>query len=261
MRTLLFLLLCWGLGLSRLAAQSRAAGPWRIVNGPMRVKNEDEQKSWGRDDTTTSVVVRKHVMKAAWNIHPDSIRLFLACENPLTAPPANAGIRFAATGATLRLDTQHHLLWLAPADSVVVLRAYRGQRLAFRHEFRAVAPPAPMVKCYAGGAYADDARPDEESFLRTVTLKVVPDRDFAAFMPEDARYRVARFLVTVVRPGNSEEPLVFNGPQGNLSKLKLENGDRLLIDVQLTQRQNFRMEVVEVPLKKHIELPGPWQRQ
>lgn len=196
---------------------------------------------------------------APWSVNPDSIRLFLACENPLTAPPAKAGIRFAATGATLRLDARQRLLWLAPSDSVVVLRAYRGQRLVFRHTFEAVEPPLPAVKCFLGAKESTSRGPVEE-YYHAITFRAVADADFATFMPEDARYRVARFSIMPARKGKNESPLIINGPQGDLASLRFkgEEGDQLQIDIQLVQRQNFRRKVFNTSLKKRIVLSGPW---
>ncbi|MGI4873959.1 MAG: hypothetical protein ACRYFX_22595 [Janthinobacterium lividum] len=311
MKTLLFLLLCWGLSLGQVAAQSRPAGPWRVVYRLVRVRKDElreddayydlrnpgnfqlpsetetadvlavvkleaaERKissdsiglaydDWGtlkkHSDTTTVLRTKRITSKVAWNINPDSIRLFLNCENPLTALPGRAAIRFAATGATLRFDAKQHLFWLAPTAPVVVLRAYRGQRLVFRHEFRAVEPPPPVVDCYVGGAKADDARPEDVGKHYSLTMKAIPNMDFAAFMPADARYRVAKYRVTLVRAGEVGPTLLIDGPQGNIQALNFtdELGGELQADILLVQRQNFRGQVFESvkPLRSQFSIPS-----
>ena len=279
------LLLCWALGLGghygELAAQTRAAGPWRVVNQPIRYKPNEEwggAAEWGEKpsptanaDTTTAVRVQRKLYRVRWNVHPDSITLLLGCQNPLLAPTAPrsrlAPVRFMATGATVRLDAKQRLLLLAPSDSVVVVWAYRGQQLVFRHEFKAVPPPLPTVKCFSGDCDATICKGPykKPEYIRTVTLRAIPDPDFAAILPEDARYRVARFRATLLRqvkavetaPGQLAEKTI-QGPQGDMSDLASVSqlGDQLQLDVLLVQRMNSQGIITEVPALKRFIIAG-----
>jgi hypothetical protein len=289
MRSILLMLLCWALALGghygELAAQGRAAGPWRVVTKPIRYKRYADWGSaaeWGdkhpqsaKANTSIAVRMQRTLLRVPWNVQPAAITLFIGCQNPLLAPAVSRGrrapVRFKATGATVRLDPKQHLLLLAPSAPVVVLWAYRGQRRVFRHEFRAVPPPPPTIKCYTRSCGATCKPAGYDEYLRTVTLRALPAIDFAAILPEDARYRVAQFRATLLRqgtavelsPGKSAEQLI-QGPQGNVSDLTSisQFGDQLQLAILLVQRQNCLGIITEAPLTqrfvvKDIRCPKP----
>lgn len=299
MRTVLLLLLSLVLLEAPVAAQERVAGPWRVRYLPTRVQigSWDEGGYWPdgdlpidtachsakikwlplsdydwcpASDTTTIVYRKRKVQLAPWNVHPDSILLFLDCQNQLLAPATPRGrlslIRFKATGATVRLDARQRVLLLVPSAPVVVLWAYQGQQLIFRHAFRAVPPPLPIIKCYWGGCNSTIKQGVPNNSVRTITLRALPDKDFAEMLPEDARYRVARFRTTLLRQGKpvqlatgqSAEKMV-QGPQGDLSDLASVGrlGDQLQTDVLMVQRMNFCGDILEVPVTRRFVTDGP----
>ena len=146
-----FLLLAWWLlqlPVSPSLAQNRPLGPWRLT---YQLKQRWEH---GPDTVTKELVLKwmpnwtYHEVK--WDVEPDSIRLFLNCENPLIAPPqprkGQLPIRFVAAGATVRLDAQNHRLLVAPSAASITLWAYRGRTLVFRHVYKAIPPPLPIVE-------------------------------------------------------------------------------------------------------------------
>jgi hypothetical protein len=274
MRKVLLLSLCWGLSWGehhgKLAAQSRPAGPWRVVSQPVRYKLNEE---WGdkpsptaKADTTTAVRGQRKLSRVPWNVHPDSITLFLDCQNPLIAPPLPRGqlatVRFKTIGATVRLDSKRHLLLLMPTAPTVLLWAYRGQQLIFRHEFKAVPPPLPTIKCFANPCSGVIHKPvREERYLRAVTLRAIPNVDFAQMLPEDARYRVARFRATLLRQGKAVELLpgqpterTVQGPAGDMSDLTSSSqlGDQLQLDILLVQRMNAQDIITEVSATRQL---------
>ena len=66
-------------------------------------------------------------------------------------------------------------------------------------------------------------------------LKAIPDAGFATFLPDDAKFRVSRYEVTLVR---GKRPAIgtmtFNGPQADLSAVvnAYREGDRLYVEVK-----------------------------
>lgn len=280
MRTLLFLLLSWALSQSDAAAQTLATGPWRVIQRAYKLTTSSwgGVEEWGIQDSSaqqsikttpvTAVRVRREAIQVPWTVHPASITLFLDCQNPLTISPRQlAAIRFKALGATVRPDAKHHVLWLVPSAPVVVVWAYRGKQLVFRHAFTTVPPPLPTVKCYLGGCIeANDAPPGEKRLLRTLTLRAIPDPYFAAILPEDARYRVNRFRTTLLRQGQVVElapgqpaAKTVQGPQGDMSDLAgvAQPGDQFQTDVLLVQRNNYRNMITAVALEKRFITDGP----
>jgi hypothetical protein len=290
MKTVLLLLLCWLLNghWNESAAQVRAAGPWRLKYKMIRKRAWDDWSQPASDttrivatdsaaavsgggllniiDTTTTVRSQRQLEVVPWNVNPGSITLFIGCQNPFLLPTSPRGqlpaVRFKAAGATVRLDAKHRRLRLLPSAPLVVLWAYRGQRLLFRHEFKAVPPPRPMIKCYLSSCVeANDAPPGEKRILRTLTFRAIPDKDFAEMLPEDARYRVARFRARLLRQGKAVElapghlaEKTVQGPQGDMRDLARvsQPGDRLQLDILLVQRQNAQGIIMAVPLIKQF---------
>jgi hypothetical protein len=238
MRTVLFLLLSWVLGGAMAAAQPIGSQP--------------------------------NMHRAAWNVHPDALTLFLNSQNSLVAPTVSRGrqapVRFKAAGATVHLDPAQKLLLLVPSAPLVVLWAYRGQQLVFRHEFRAVLPPSPTVKCYLAPCGVTCKPSGYTTYIRTITLRTLPDRDFASALPEDARYRIAQFRVTLLRQHKpvtlatgQVAGLLIQGPQGDLSDLASisQLGDQLQVDVLAVQRMNFRGDIMDVSINQRFMADGP----
>jgi hypothetical protein len=230
----LLLLSLWWPG-PDVRAQSRPLGPWRWTT---QLVPEGSDDGWGFVNPANHKKVRRAVAVAApWNTTPDSIRLFLRCENSLIAPlqprKGQFPIRFSATGATVRVDAKRHRLLITPTTATVTLWAHKGQTLVFKHRFTAIPPPLPYVECWV---------PNRASSLHSgpgrhinLTLKAIPDTYFSTFLPDDARYRVAHYTVTLLRNGISfGAPINSYGPQYNLGEATdFLEGDRLQIDVRL----------------------------
>jgi hypothetical protein len=231
MKRRLLLIICWVLSWDQLAAQSRAIGPWRV-------DASGESK------------------RVPWTVNPRTITLFLNCENPLlvpvTPPAKQATLRFTATGATIRLDTDQHVLLLSPSRPVVVLWAYQGQKVVSRRTFKAVLPPAPRIKLFYGGPSASDYKPSptHQFTLRPLAL---PELSFAKFLPDDARYRVARFRTTLLRHGKAVAPSSLWEERAIVADLT--PGEELQVDILQVQRQNFRAEISEIAVKKRVLIP------
>lgn len=255
----LFLLSLWLPG-PRAWAQGRPLGPWRWTTQLMPEGSDD---GWGPVNPANQKKVRRAVAVAApWNTPPDSIRLFLRCENPLIAPPrprkGQLPIRFTATGATVRLNANSRRLLIAPTAATVTLWARKGRTLVFKHQFTAIPPPLPEIHCYLGFREANDARPGEEG-QPTIVMKASDMNELGYFMPDDARYRVSRYTVTLLRNGVAfGTPKTVYGPESILAEAEtfFQDGDRLQIDVQLVQRMNFREEIKAVPLQKQFNVPA-----
>lgn len=242
----------------RVQAQGRPLGPWQIVNKKVRTSDNDDAWGIANRDTATHLVKKTWLLPACWDIAPDSIRLFLNCENPLVAPSqppsGQPRIHFSATGATIRIDTLNHqlMLFIIPSMPIVTLSAYRGKALVFKHVFKSISPPVPHIECFIGGGRLSSSRHPERF---SVHLKAIPQPDFASFMPDDAKYRVSQYQIILLRNG------VQLGATKVIGKLTIANevplysaqsGDVVRIDVQQMQRQNFRGVVEDIPYIKQI---------
>ncbi|WP_460611145.1 GldM family protein [Hymenobacter terrigena] len=242
----------------RLRAQGRPLGPWRLTH---QLVSERDWEGW--EPKTAKKVLQFMPVAVKWNVVPDSIRLFLGCENPLIAPsPPRKGqlpIRFSATGATVRVDAKSRRLLIVPTAATVTLWAHKGQALVFKHQFKAIPAPLPILEVFCSTVSATvcfGQRPDSTS-TRALTIKAIPARSFASLLPDDARYRVSRYTVTCLRNGVAfGTPRKVDGPQASLAEVgDFQEGDRLQIDVQLVQRMNFRREVESLTMQKQFNVP------
>ena len=243
----------------RLRAQGRPLGPWRLTH--------ELRDGWVHGtDTITKELVRGCVPdwtyhEVKWDVEPDSICLFLNCENPLIAPPqprnGQLPVHFTATGGTVRLDAESRKLLIAPFASTVTLWAYRGPSLLFQHTFKAIPPPLPILECYCSlrPVFTTGGRE-----LYTCSIKAVPTQEFAQTLNDDARYRVSKSQVTLLRNGNPiHSPIIINWQSVDISELRklAKAGDQLKIDVNLIERQNFCGDIETVPLQKHYLIAVP----
>jgi hypothetical protein len=240
----------------RLQAQGRPLGPWRLTY--QMVDERADPDDWG------PVKPAKKVLKpvptlVSWDIAPDSIRLFLNCENPLITPAQDHNkqlpIHFTATGATVRLDAKHGKLFIMPFASTVALSAYRGQLLVSKREYKAVPPPLPKMEGLYGGAMPNDLRPGEE--WRRLFIRAISSPEFSSFMPNDARYRVSRFQVSCLRNNALiRPPTTVDGPQAVLGHPEdFQHCDLIQVEVQVVQRMNFRGEVENIRCQERLSIP------
>jgi hypothetical protein len=94
--------------------------------------------------------------------------------------------------------------------------------------------------------------------VRSLTLKAIPDAGFATFLPDDARFRVSRYEVTLVRGKRPAIPTkTISGPTADLSDVvnSYREGDRLYVEVKDVQRQNFQGNVEPVSVSRTFNIP------
>ena len=248
------------LPMPRLRAQGRLLGPWQVVVKKVRVRVGAED-DWGpaAKDTATYLKSEATAVPVRWDIAPDSIRLFLNCANPLLAlqqpHKEQQLIRFSAGGATIQQDTKNQRLLIIPSATVVTLWAYRGQALIFKHIFKVIAPPVPTIQCFYSNFQPTDLKPGE-GWEGRLNLRAVPSPYFSLFMPDDARCRVSLSQVSILRDNDNIllKPIrIVKGPNADIGGIdNFQPGDKLQIEVQQVQRQNFRGVVEDIPLTKHF---------
>ena len=95
-----------------------------------------------------------------------------------------------------------------------------------------------------------------------MALKAIPDPDFITFMPDEARYRVSRYSVTLLR-GDSVvlSPVVRSNANTGIEAAEMLNAakpdDQLKIEIQLIERMNARGKIEKVYLEKQFLIPYP----
>jgi len=273
-----------------LTASASGLNPTMTLNGsPLRVNPDghglveftatpggfdaagNAKKSWtgtirfkqnGRDTTFTQkvdYVVTKPVMQ----IQSASVQaLYFRCGNKLSVQVPALGAQykpsFGASGASVIQGAKLGDVTLVPNSKEVTLNVSSGGNAIGSQTFQVRPIPKPEIQCWVGGRPANEKQGTPITAVRNMVMKAVPDAGFATFLPDDARYRVTRYEVTLVRGKRpAMPPMTFNSPDANLSAVvnSGREGDRLYIEVKEVKRLNFQDQQEEVKVSKQFNIP------
>jgi gliding motility-associated protein GldM len=213
-------------------------------------------------DTTFKVTVPYTITKPVMQIQSASVQaLYYRCGNKLSVQVPALGAQyqpsFSASGAAV-ITGQKGEVTLVPNAREVTLNVSSGGNAIGSQEFKVRPIPNPTIKCFAGGSEANEKQGTPGNAIRSITLRAIPDPGFATFLPDDARYRVSSFTAVLAR---GKRPVVgpktINGPQGDMSDMvnAFKEGDRLFIEVQGVQRNNFQNQVEDVKMTRTFNIP------
>ena len=213
-------------------------------------------------DTTFRVTVPYTVTKPVMQIQSASVQaLYYKCGNKLSVQVPALGAQyqpsFSASGASV-ITGQKGEVTLVPNAREVTLNVSSGGNAIGSQNFKVRPIPNPTIECYVGGSKANEKQGTPGTSIRTITMRAIPDPGFATFLPEDARYRVSRFTAVLARGKRPViGPKTINGAQGDMSDMvnAYKEGDRLFIEVQGVQRNNFQGQVEDVNMTRTFNIP------
>ncbi len=225
-------------------------------NGTIRVNTN------GRD-TTFKVNVPYTVTKPVMQIQSASVQaLYFKCGNKLSVQVPALGAQykpsFSASGAAAIPGAQKGEVTLVPNSREVTLRVSSDGNPIGSQTFQVRPIPKPDIKCFVGGREANEKQGTPGVAVRNMQMRAIPDAGFATFLPLDARYRVSRYEVTLVRGKRPAiAPRTINGPQADLTDIvnSYREGDRIFVDVKEVQRMNFQGQTETVPVSKTLNIP------
>ena len=234
-------------------AAGNAKASWK---GTIRFKQN------GRD-TTFNVMVPYTITKPVMQIQSASVQaLYFKCGNKLTVNVPALGAQYApsfsASGATTIAGSAKGEVTLVPNSKEVTLSVSSGGNPIGSQTFQVRPIPKPDIQCWVGGRPANEKQGTPVTAVRNMNLKAVPDVGFATFLPDDARFRVSRYEVTLVRGKRPAMPMIpVSGPNADLTSVvnAAREGDRLYIEVKGVQRQNFQGNVEDVNMSKQFNIP------
>ena len=211
----------------------------------------------GGRDTTFKVTVPYTITKPVMQIQSASVQaLYYECGNKLSVQVPALGAQyqpsFSASGAAV-ISGQKGEVTLVPNSREVTLNVSSGGNAIGSQEFKVRPIPLPTIKCFIGSVDGEDKKGVPAGQLRNITMRAIPDAGFATFLPEDARFRVSSFEVTLARGKRPvQQTITINGPQGDISALAnaARADDRLFIEVKGVQRQNFQGKVSPVNITR-----------
>ena len=186
------------------------------------------------------------VAKPVIQIQSESVQaLYLGCGNEISVQVPSLGSayapQFSASGAQIVTGSKRGSLTLIPTSAKVVLSVSSGGNFVGKQEFKVRRIPKPEIKVYSGRRPVDIAR-GLATPPRTLQIRAEPDESFQTFLPKDARFRVDRTTVSLVRGGRQVQSVRVKGPSANLSALAAQarSGDDLVVEVQQVLRRNYR---------------------
>lgn len=214
-------------------------------------------------DTTFTVKVPYTITKPVMQIQSASVQaLYFKCGNKLNVSVPALGAQykpsFSASGASAIQGAKLGDVTLIPNSKEVTLNVSSGGNAIGSQTFQVRPIPKPSIEAYAGGRPVNDKQGTPGTAVRSFTLKAIPDAGFATFLPDDAKFRVSRYEVTLVR---GKRPAIgtmtFNSPQADLSAVvnAYREGDRLYVEVKDVQRQNFQGNVEAVNMTRTFNIP------
>ena len=214
-------------------------------------------------DTTFTVKVPYTITKPVMQIQSASVQaLYFKCGNKLNVSVPALGPQykpgFSASGASVLPGAKLGDVTLVPNSREVTLNVSSGGNAIGSQTFQVRPIPKPTIEAFVGGRPVNEKQGTPGTAVRSMVLKAIPDAGFATFLPEDARYRVSRYEVTLVRGKRPAlQTKTISGPEANLSDVvnAYREGDRLYVEVKQVQRLNFQNTVEEVNVSKQFNVP------
>ncbi|CCH55653.1 gliding motility-associated protein GldM [Fibrisoma limi BUZ 3] len=185
--------------------------------------------------------------------------LYLGCENKLSIQSPQLGAlwnpSFSADGGSVIQSGEKGKITIVPSAASLRLNISNGGNLLGTEPFRVNRVPRPTLEYVVGGRPATDPRGVPVTAARSVSVRAVADPSFANYAPNDARFRVSGMTVSLVRGTRRVQGVQLGAGGGSISALAAEAqpGDRLVIQVDGVQRQNFRGEISEVPMGSPLQ--------
>ena len=214
-------------------------------------------------DTTFTVKVPYTITKPVMQIQSASVQaLYFKCGNKLNVSVPALGAQyqpsFSASGASAVKGAKLGDVTLVPNAKEVTLNVSSGGNAIGSQTFQVRPIPKPTIECFVGGRPINEKQGTPGTAVRSMTLKAIPDAGFLTFLPEDARFRVTRYEVTLVRgrrPALATKTV--NGPQADLSDIvnAYREGDRIYVEVKEVQRMNFQGVTEAVNVSKQFNIP------
>lgn len=165
-------------------------------------------------------------------------------------------------GAILKSATRRSEITIVPTDREFLLSIYsntNGQSVKIDNlKYNVIKPAQPRIGLFANGQEINGFQ--GVSKRQTVTVKLLPDPEFARTLPRDARYRAEK-VTLMIQDGIGPPKVVASvsgadiqsGVQINLNQGDIRNaypGAKIYFEVVNVKRMNFQNKVIEENLPR-----------
>jgi gliding motility-associated protein GldM len=210
-------------------------------------------------DTTFTVKEDYIVAKPVIQIQSGSVRaLYFNCGNELDIQvPALGPLydpSFSASGGSTVKGSKKGEVIIIPNAKEVRLNVSSGGNAIGSETFPVRPVPKPDIVAVTGGRPVNELQGMAAPGPRMIEMRAIPDAGFKDFLPNDARFRVTEYEVSLVRGKRRVHNQTFTSPQANLTAFaaQAQPGDRIAIQVKEVQRMNFRNNVEPVNIGERV---------
>ena len=172
--------------------------------------------------------------------------LYIRCNNELSVQVPELGPDynpvFSAPGCTVIPGARKGLVSLIPtAMTPVTLSVSSGGSAIGSQQFSVRAIPRPSVSVFSNGREIDQ-KLGFDNVPSQLQAKAVADEGFKAALPNDARYRVSSWKLTLARARKLIANMDIQGDIANLSSIRNQArpGDRIILEIVGVQRMDYK---------------------
>jgi len=209
--------------------------------------------SSGRD-TLFKKTIEYFVVKPTIEVRSGSVQaLYLNCGNDLNVQVPALGNdyqpAFTAPGCQVIPGPQRGIITVVPTSlNEVNLTVSSKGSLIGSVKFPVRPIPRPSVEIVSGGTPVNQKIGVDAPGPSQLQARAIADEGFKTALPNDAKYRVQDWEVTLVRGRRpAVGPLRFNGDQANIGAIRQQArpGDRVVIEVKSVKRMNYKGQLEE----------------
>jgi len=155
---------------------------------------------------------------------------------------------FATEGGTLKKIDGQGTVTIQPQAAAVKVKVMNQGQLIGEKKFKVKLIPKPDIEVRVNNQLVDPVVGISKGVIRTISVKIIPNAEFAQSQPEDAYYEVVEWNVCVARNrkvvGNQNpSKTVFS--LGQMAST-LNTNDNILVEVKKVRRRNYLGQWEEV---------------
>lgn len=175
--------------------------------------------------------------------------LYRNCGNALDIQVPSLGVaynpRFKVEGGEAIPGAKKGVVTVIPKAEEVKIKVYNEAHLIGTESFMVQDIPTPQICITTKNKPIDMKLGVAAPGPRVLEAKVIPNKYFQDFLPNDARYQVVAWVITLARGSRPVHTLTVNHPVADLHSIAslAKPGDRLVIEIKKIERKNFKNEV------------------
>ena len=205
-------------------------------------------------DTSYTVTQEYTVVRPVIEVQSGAVNyLYRNCGNKLNisvpALGAEYNPRFAVEGASMSVGNKPGSVIIVPTGAKVNLKVSNNGSFIGEQIFGVKLIPAPTIEVLVNGQKVNAITGINPSSVRTIQVKIIPDKGFKEALPDEAYYFSNDIKLTVAkgRRGNG-----YNSNKQNINitpEFNLSSGDRLVVEIKNVKRKNYKGEIEEVKVE------------